>query len=54
VGSDGKRRGNDVSVTKFWKTNVDERLGSGTYDPTYIVVESKEAIADYGMLSAPT
>jgi len=44
--------GNDVSVTKFLEThNVGDRaLAQGFRgDPTYIVVESKEAIADYGI-----
>ncbi len=44
--------GNDVSVAKFLEThNVGDRaLAQGFRgDPTYIVVESKEAIADYGI-----
>jgi len=43
--------GNDVSVTKFWKTTMwMSALVQGLKgDPTYIVVESKEAIADYGI-----
>ncbi len=44
--------GNDVSVTKFLENhNVGDRaLVQGFKgDPTYIVVESKEAIGDYGL-----
>lgn len=44
--------GNNVSVSKFLEThNVGDRaLVQGFKgDPTYIVVESKEAIADYGI-----
>lgn len=44
--------GNDVSVTKFLEThNVGDRaLVQGFKgDPTYIVVETKEAIGDYGL-----
>jgi cytochrome b6-f complex iron-sulfur subunit len=44
--------GNDVSVTKFLENhNVGDRaLVQGLKgDPTYMVVESKEAIADYGI-----
>ncbi|BDA69782.1 plastoquinol--plastocyanin reductase [Rivularia sp. IAM M-261] len=44
--------GNDVSVTKFLDShNVGDRvLVQGLKgDPTYIVVESKEAITDYGI-----
>jgi len=44
--------GNDVSVSKFLDShNVGDRtLVQGLKgDPTYIVVESKEAIADYGI-----
>lgn len=45
--------GNDVSVTKFLVNHPavgDRALVQGFKgDPTYIVVESKEAIADYGI-----
>ncbi|MBW4631825.1 MAG: cytochrome b6-f complex iron-sulfur subunit [Iphinoe sp. HA4291-MV1] len=44
--------GNDVSVSEFLEShNVDDRvLAQGLKgDPTYIVVESKEAIGDYGI-----
>ncbi|NJM72363.1 MAG: cytochrome b6-f complex iron-sulfur subunit [Scytonema sp. RU_4_4] len=44
--------GNDVSVSKFLEShNVGDRvLVQGLKgDPTYIVVESKEAISDYGI-----
>lgn len=44
--------GNDVSVTKFLENHNagDRALVQGFKgDPTYIVVESKEAIGDYGL-----
>lgn len=44
--------GNDISVSKFLegKNPSDRALAQGLKgDPTYIVVESKEAIADYGI-----
>ncbi len=44
--------GNDISVSKFLegKAPGDRALAQGLKgDPTYIVVESKEAIADYGI-----
>jgi len=43
--------GNDVSVTKFWKTTMwmIAPWFRDQGDPTYMVVESKEAIADYGI-----
>ena len=44
--------GNDISVSKFLEAhNVGDRtLAQGLKgDPTYIVVESKEAIGDYGI-----
>ncbi|MBE9192419.1 cytochrome b6-f complex iron-sulfur subunit [Gloeocapsopsis crepidinum LEGE 06123] len=44
--------GNDISVSNFLETHNpgDRVLAQGLKgDPTYIVVESKEAIGDYGM-----